>query len=165
MKYIKYLKYIAIHKYYVAMECFKYGLYWRGLVHDLSKLKPSEFVPYANYFYGNYRSYKDASAYEKTYYNFKYKEDVASEFDIAWLHHQKRNRHHWQYWTLQEDDGKSILIPMPDKYRKEMLADWRGAGMAITGKDNTPEWYEKNKTNMKINSRTMQWIENELANY
>lgn len=66
MKYLKYLKYILKHKYYVAVECFKMGLIWRGLVHDLSKLRLSEFGAYANYFYGNYPD--ELTNYEKTYY-------------------------------------------------------------------------------------------------
>jgi len=53
MKYLKYLKYILKHKWYVMIECFKNGLIWRGLMHDLSKFLPSEFIPYANFFYGN----------------------------------------------------------------------------------------------------------------
>lgn len=49
---IKYLGYLLRHKWYVGIECFKRGLYWRGIKHDWSKFLPSEFVPYANYFYG-----------------------------------------------------------------------------------------------------------------
>ena len=33
----KHLRKILIHKYWVCLYCFKCGLYWRGLVHDLSK--------------------------------------------------------------------------------------------------------------------------------
>jgi len=51
-KYIKYLWYIVRHKYFVMVECWARGLFWRGVSHDFSKLLPSEFVPYANYFYG-----------------------------------------------------------------------------------------------------------------
>lgn len=163
MKYIKYLKYVLIHKYYVAKECFKVGLYWRGLVHDMSKFLPSEFIPYANYFYGNYKSYTEASTFEKMHFNFKYKEDVEREFDTAWLHHQKINKHHWQYWILENDSGSKLVLPMPEKYIKEMVCDWRGAGMAIHGKDDTLSWYEKNKANMKINVYTEILIEHFLG--
>ena len=51
MKYIKYLRYLIIHKFWVFIYCCQYGLYWRGIIHDLSKFLPSEFIPYANYFY------------------------------------------------------------------------------------------------------------------
>lgn len=95
MKYWKYLKYIVKHKYYVMIECFKMGIYWRGLTHDMSKFLPSEFFPYANYFYGNYP---------------KLKEQVEYEFTVAWLKHQKRNPHHWQYWLLINDDSSNSYL-------------------------------------------------------
>ena len=60
--YYKYLQYVIKHKYYVMIECFKVGLYWRGLVHDMSKFRPSEFIPYARYFYGDYPDAKHALA-------------------------------------------------------------------------------------------------------
>ncbi len=120
MKYLKYLKYIARHKWYVMIECFKLGLIWRGLMHDMSKFLPSEFFAYANYFYGYYP--EKLNAYEKTYHSeLKTKKDVEIEFNIAWNHHQKRNKHHWQYWLLKEDDGKLLSVGMPKKYLKEML--------------------------------------------
>ena len=43
MKYIKYLRYLIIHKFWVFIYCCQYGLYWRGIIHDLSKFLPSEF--------------------------------------------------------------------------------------------------------------------------
>jgi hypothetical protein len=141
------------------IECFKLGLYWRGINHDLSKFLPSEFFPYANYFYGNYRSYKDASTYEKTYHNFKYKEDVEREFDIAWLKHIHRNPHHWQHWILREDDGETKTIQMPEIFLEEMIADWIGAGKAITGKDNLKEWWDKNKHNILVGKSRREYIE------
>lgn len=32
------------HKWLVMKHCFRLGLYWRGLTHDLSKYMPSEFT-------------------------------------------------------------------------------------------------------------------------
>jgi hypothetical protein len=40
---IKYLNYLLRHKWYVGIECFKKGLIWRGLVHDLSKFLQANF--------------------------------------------------------------------------------------------------------------------------
>ena len=34
---------ILVHKACVGRFCFQTGLYWRGLVHDLSKFHPVEF--------------------------------------------------------------------------------------------------------------------------
>jgi hypothetical protein len=52
--------------------------------------------------------------------------------------------------------------PMPDKYRREMLADWRGAGRAINGVDNTRQWYDQNRDKMKLHLETRAWIESQL---
>ena len=51
-KHLKYMWYVIRHKYYVLIECFKVGLYWRGIMHDWSKFLPSELIPYANFFNG-----------------------------------------------------------------------------------------------------------------
>jgi len=141
-KYIKYLNYVIRHKWYVFLECWKVGIIWQGITHDFSKLLPSEFFPYSIYFYGNGKNDK--------------------EFDNAWLLHQKRNPHHWQYWLLYEDEGALKTLDMPLEYRKEMLCDWRGAGKAITGKDNTEKWYEINKNKMLLHRDTRNWVEKNI---
>ena len=50
-KHLKYAGYVFRHKFYVALACFKQGLYWRGLTHDMSKFLPTEWTPYAEFFY------------------------------------------------------------------------------------------------------------------
>ena len=149
--YLKYLKYIIRHKWFVFIECFKIGwkqkklnMFWRGIMHDISKFYPSEFIPYARYFYGDYPSIYDVQPGYKYEYCGLYKHDVERQFDQARLYHIHRNPHHWQYWLLQEDDGPLKRIPMPTKYLREMVADWRGAGKVITGKDNLTKWYVQN---------------------
>lgn len=127
MKYLRYLKYLLIHKYYVGVECFKCGLYWRGITHDLSKFLPSEFIPYAINFYGTKAEIKK----NKLKYNY------------AWLLHQKRNQHHWQYWILKNDYEKDQCFYIPYNILREMYCDWVGAGLAIHGKNNIKEWYKK----------------------
>jgi len=150
MKYFKYLKYILNHKYFVLIECCKLGILWRGITHDFSKLLPSELCAYAEYFYGK----KPKSGLCE--------ETVKKKFNLAWLYHQRKNKHHWQYWLLKEDDGKEFSVGMPNKYLKEMLADWRGAGKAITGKDNTKQWYLKNKDKIILREDDRKWIEDQL---
>ena len=51
---------------------------------------------------------------------------------------------------------------MPDKYRREMLADWMGAGRAL-GKPNTLEWYTANQGKITLHPETRQWIEEQLG--
>jgi len=160
MKYIKYLNYVIRHKWFVFVECYKLGIPWLGIIHDWSKFKPSEFIPYARYFYGNY---PEASS-NPTYSNKLFKEDIDHHFDKAWLYHFHRNKHHWQFWLLQKDDGPIKNIPIPIKYLKEMLADWKGAGKAITGRDDIIEWYTKNKQNINLNLINRKWIERKIFN-
>lgn len=156
VKYFKYLSYVVRHKYYVFIECCKLGIPWRGLVHDLSKLLPSEFIPYANFFYGNNKRIRDKTGY------YKPTDTGDTAFDFAWLLHQKRNKHHWQWWILPEDKGGVKVFPMPDVYRKEMLADWRGAGKA-QGKPDTKAWYLANSHNMQLHPETRTWVERQLG--
>lgn len=164
---LAYLRYVLRHKLYVFQECLKYGLVWQGITHDWSKFLPSEWIPYTQYFYGEHRwetvndingiffslgaSEKDTKAYWK------------ERFNEAWNHHQKRQPHHWQYWVLLNDSGSVEVLPMPDEYRKEMLADWRGAGRAINGVDETATWYAANKDKMQLHPDTRRWVEKELA--
>jgi hypothetical protein len=140
MKHLKYLSYVVRHRWFVLVECLKMGLVWRGLVHDLSKFLPSEWFPYASFFYdpapdGGHRPRQEDA------------------FDLAWLKHIHRNPHHWQYWRLREDDGGTKLIPMPPKYVKEMLADWRGAGKA-QGHPHLGPWYAKNHRKIELATET-----------
>lgn len=155
MKYLKYLKYILRHKYYVMIECFKKGRYWRGIMHDMSKFRPSEFVPYARYFYG------DGQDINKGRKNGSYRagESIDEKFNYAWLLHQKRNKHHWQYWVLPLDEGGMKIFEMERTYVDEMICDWNGAGIAINGKENTREWYLKNKQYIKLNKFTRHIVE------
>ena len=55
------------------------------------------------------------------------------------------------------------VLEMPKKYRKEMLADWIGAGMAITGKRDIKGWYEKNKFNIILHQNTRKWIDDMIS--
>ena len=104
------------------LECFKKKQYWLGITHDLSKFLPSEFIPYAKFFYGKRK--KDIRD-ETGYYKPTDTGDLA--FDFAWLLHQKRNKHHWQWWILPTDEEGIKVFEMPMKYRIEMLCDWKAA--------------------------------------
>ena len=53
MKAFKHFKTITYHKFLVMQGCFKVGLYYQGIMHDLSKYMPSEFLVGAKYYQGN----------------------------------------------------------------------------------------------------------------
>lgn len=163
-KYLKYLKYVVRHKWFVLQECFKIGLYWRGITHDMSKFMPSEFIPYARYFYGNYPTEDECKNALRCGVSLgKSKEEVEHDFNLAWLKHIHRNEHHHQHWILREDSGNVMELDMEAKVILEMLCDWRGAGKAIHGFDETEKWYNENKDKMHLSKQTRNLVETLLA--
>ena len=124
MKLIKHFITITKHKYYVGIECFKRGLYWQSIVHDLSKYAPVEFFISAKYFQGD-KSPIDGEKEEKGY-------------SIAWLNHKAKNKHHWGYW-IDRINGKWYAAPMPEKYIQEMFCDFIGAGKTYGKRKWTPK--------------------------
>ena len=166
MVHIAYLSYVVRHKWWVfvaGMKLRRYGLAWRLFIHDWSKFLPDEWIPYASFFYGDYYPWETA---KHIGLDWEYsQEGVSSAFDLAWLIHQRRNKHHWQFWVLLQDDGDLKLIDMPDTYAWEMVCDWMGAGRAITGKWEVKLWYEQNKTTMKLSHRTRMVVEDILAKH
>ena len=157
-QYFKYFWYVAKHRWFVMLECFKVGLIWRGLVHDLDKLSFRKFFSYANFFYGTIKPVRDSGGY------FKPTNTGNLEFEYAWLFHKNKNRHHIQFWLLPDDDGNNICLPIPDKYIKEIICDWIGAGIAQGYGNNTVEWYAKNKGKMSIERNTRCKIEKAVDN-
>lgn len=158
-RYLAYLKAVFRHKICVYQEGRKLGLWpLRLLWHDWDKFLPFMFIAYARSFFnpdGTSRNVRDASGY----YDAARTEGA---FNFAWLLHQKRNRHHWQWWTLPLDDGGIKCIEMSPVDRLEMLADWRGAGRAY-GNPDTKGWYQKNQDKMQLGPDTRKWIEAQLG--
>lgn len=146
---IAYLIYVIRHKWFVYIACRACGVsFWRALMHDWSKFLPSEWFPYVHAFYA-----PDGS-----------KRHIESpEFTAAWNHHQKVNKHHWQYWLITWDRGYSEPIPMPHKYAREMVADWFGAGRAITGKWEAVKWYDMNRSRIKLHEISRDYVEDLLS--
>ena len=154
---LKYLRYVLRHKWFVLIEGRKLGLgWWRLIVHDWSKFSSAEFGPYARFFYGDEPSSKTGGPMRK----------ATPEFAAAWKHHWQNNPHHWEYWAESNFKGKSfshLIAPMPDVFRREMLADWRAAGRAITGTDNTVGWYAIQRDKIVLHPETREWIESQLG--
>ena len=114
MDILGHLKTITLHRLLVCKGCFKIGLYRQGLMHDLSKYLPTEFLNGVKYYQG-FRSPNNAEREDKGY----------SE---AWLHHKGRNKHHFEYWIDFVGEGhnhKAVMMPMrmPDNYIAEMFVD------------------------------------------
>ena len=125
MNFWGHLKTVNHHRALVRKHCFRLGLYWQGLTHDLSKYTPVEFFPGVKYFTGT-RSPNDAQRYKYGY-------------SASWMHHKGRNKHHYEYWSdLNIKTGKYEHFPMPRKYFVEMIMDRRAACMTYQGKNYTP---------------------------
>lgn len=161
MQYLTYLKNVMRHKWFVFLACFKVGgvSLWQAVFHDWDKFLPSMFIAYANFFYGNYPSQKDLPLDAK--YICYTKEQAKEAFAKAWNAHQKRNKHHWQYWLITWDKGNTDPLEMPMCHLREMVADWMGAGRAY-GNPNTLEWYEKNKEVIQLHPETRRIVEHHL---
>ena len=150
---IAYLGYVLRHKRFVRQCCrITRAPFWRSIIHDWSKFTPVEWRPYVHSFYNRDGTKRDWKA--------RTDEDKAA-FNVAWNHHQKNNKHHWQYWVLinDSDDPKMRSLPIPETYIREMVADWTGAGMAITGRMEVGEWYSKNKEKMILHDETRHRVE------
>ena len=161
IRYDKYLWYLLRHKWYVFVECCKMGMPIMGILHDWSKFRPSEFIPYAKHFFGPGRSIHTGRN-KQGYYKPTNTGDPA--FDRAWFWHAKRNKHHWQYWCVPEAGQEAIPQDIPLKYIKEMVCDWHGAAKAQNSQSTVEEWYKANKNKMIMSIRTRETLESFLYN-
>jgi hypothetical protein len=118
--------------------------WWQALTHDWSKFLPSELIPYAQTFYqpDGSRHYVETDT-----------------FQHAWNAHVKRQPHHWQYWLLPFDRGETKALDMPEKYIKEMVADWAGASMAQGQGFDPSDWYYSKATHYMLHERTRVRVE------
>jgi len=138
---------ITKHHFLVMDGCFRVGLYWQGITHDLSKYSPTEFWNGARYYQGT-RSPNTAEREEKG-------------FSEAWMHHKGRNRHHFEYWTDMNRQTKQYeSVPMPRKYLVEMVMDRRAACKTYQGKNYTPAsafiYFDKSVEKNLMHPRTRQ---------
>lgn len=142
-------KTVCKHKYYVGKYCFIAGIPLRGILHDLSKLSPTEFIESVKYYQG-YRSPIDACK-------------EANGWSKAWMHHKGRNKHHYEYWQDNFDKGGNPVM-MPREYAFEMFCDYVGAARAYQGKDfsfkDELEWWNKKKSNgIAMHPQTKEFID------
>ena len=153
MKWLSHLRTVQHHRFLVLRHCWRVGLYWQGLTHDLSKFSPVEFSAGAKYYQGN-RSPNEIERREKGY-------------SAAWLHHKGRNKHHLEYWIDYAADGSGMCgMKMPIQYVIEMFCDRVAASKIYYGKEYTEDmplaYYEKGKYCRVIHPETSELIESLL---
>lgn len=110
--------------------------------HDLSKYSDAEYSQYDLYFNGK----------EKT-------EKIKSDFDYAWLHHQKKNPHHYQYWILNKDDGYVKALDMPYEYIVEMVCDWFSFSIKVNDYSELAKFYKTLESSPNLSKNTKKEVE------
>ncbi len=95
-----------------------------------------------------------------------------SGFIEAWLHHQNRNKHHWEYWIPRTGHSRCDTpypdnepLDVPIEYVYEMIADWLAAGRAYERKWPIPwkwDWLVNNWGNIKVSPLTLSMLELKL---
>ena len=151
MKAWKHFKTITYHKILVGKGCFKVGLYWQGLMHDMSKYSPAEFKIGMKYYQGT-RSPNNAE-----------REDIG--YSSAWLHHKGRNKHHYEYWIDYKKDAECELVgmKMPLPYVLEMFCD-RVAASKVYNKEKYTEqdpltYYKRGEGKYMMHPETVALLE------
>ncbi len=151
---IKHFVTITKHRNKVISHCFRAGIGWQGLFHDLSKYSPTEFIPGARYYLG------DRSPTEK--------ERAIHGYSIAWIHHKGRNKHHFEYWTDVNPKTKRYEpVPMPLNYITEMFCDRLAASKIYQGDKYTDssalEYYKRGNPRDKMHAITADTLEEWLT--
>ncbi|MGN0687909.1 MAG: DUF5662 family protein [Oscillospiraceae bacterium] len=145
---------ITKHRHKVIANCARAGIFWQGMLHDLSKYSLTEFLPGARYYQGT-RSPNEA---EREKYGYS----------KAWLHHKGRNRHHFEYWTDYNPKTKmNEPVKMPLKYVVEMFCDRVAASRIYQGKNYTDskplEYFLNAKGRRVIHPETSDFLESLLV--
>ena len=150
-------KTITRHKLLVMQGCFKVGLYKQGLLHDLSKYMPTEFLTGVRYYQGD-RSPNTAEVEEKGYSD-------------AWLHHKGRNKHHFEYWIdfSVRNDNPLRIAKMPKNYVVEMFIDRVAACKVYNGDAfdtyDALKYYKRGDTGRFLHPDTKKLLEHLLNMY
>lgn len=155
MSFFQHLKTVNKHRRLVRKGCFAVGLYKQGLMHDLSKYSPVEFIAGAKYYQGT-RSPNNAQREIEGY-------------SASWLHHKGRNKHHYEYWIdytsrkVPEAVCGMLPAPMPVKYIVEMLMDRIAASKVYKGEEYTIsspiEYYRQGMEPAPLHIKTKSFLE------
>ena len=153
-----FILYILRHKRLVARQCFSRGLYRRGLVHDLSKLLPDEFLPYARYWSEwGWRKVREPE--------LKIPSKVLKEFRLSVISHKKRNSHHLEHWMRPDINDQSVPVDMDNDAIVEMVCDWEAMGEMYRGNGSARKWYEMYGDRMIMTDATRQRLETILEKF
>ena len=142
---------ITKHRHIVCGLCFKCGLYYQGLTHDLSKYSPTEFFLSAKYYLGN----RSPIGQERR----------TNGYSKIFLHHKGRNKHHFEYWYDPYATNRRISMPL--NYIVESICDRIAASKVYLKDEYTTEaplnyfYFDVNVTNY-MNPDEHDYFENYL---
>lgn len=150
----KYFLLTVRHKWAVLKAGLGLGVpFFQLLAHDRSKLRVRSLISYGRQFFGD-------------------KSDPSGFIGI-WLEHQNENKHHWEYWIPRTGHNRceppypdNEPIEMPEKYVREMVADWLGASEVYEGKRvdvNNWTWFLTNYSKMRLHSKTVNCLRSILG--
>lgn len=147
---LKHFNTITKHRHKVIRHCARAGILRRGLLHDLSKYSPTEFIAGAK-FYAGQHSPNDSQR-------------RACGYSQAWMHHKGRNKHHFEYWTdYNPHSHRAEPVKMPLVYVIEMFCDRIAASKIYQGDEYTDqkplEYFLWRKEYMDINPETLEMLE------
>ena len=143
---IKHFSLITRHKWEVFKLTVKVGIPIRGILHDLSKYSPTEFIESIKYYNGKRSPINVCKEY--------------NGYSKAWLHHKGRNKHHPEYWYDKNAPDPTPM--MPYKYICEMICDQIAAGRIYQGKDWNPgyqlQYWNAHKDEFVVNEKIKDFI-------
>ncbi len=151
---IKHFCTITKHRHKVVLHCFRAGIGFQGLFHDLSKYSPSEFISSAK----NYLGTRSPNEREREMYGYS----------TVWMHHKGRNKHHFEYWSdLNMKMRRYEPVPMPLRYLTEMFCDRIAASKIYQGEKYTDrsalEYFIKGNARKKMHPDTADMLESWLV--
>ena len=140
---------ITQHRHMVIKHCVMAGIPFKGLGHDLSKYSPIEFINSIKYYTGTCSP--NVLERQKT---------GASK---AWMHHQGRNTHHFEYWIdYNAEAGRRIPIRMPLRSVIEMFCDRVAASKIYLGESYNQtcpyDYFLKNLHSYEIHADTADFL-------
>lgn len=149
-RFFGHLRTVHKHRAMVRKLCFKCGLYWQGLTHDLSKYSPVEFWNGVKFYTGT----QSPHVAERAKYGYS----------KAWVHHHNKNKHHLNYWTdIDMTSGVECCIEMPKVYFTEMICDRIAASIIYLGNDFNEcaplDYYQRHSYENKMHEKTREALE------
>ena len=157
-KVMGHLSTVMEHKMLVMKGCFAVGLYAQGILHDMSKFSPVEFLNGCRFYQGGKRSPNNGERDQKG-------------FSEAWMHHKGRNRHHLEYWndySQNMDPGTDPVVPvkMPRRFVAEMLMDRIAASKTYLKEQYTEheplKYFRRGRSRMLIHPESSRELERML---